>query len=149
MFKAVITAGAVLVVVGAAAAATIPSDDPIQSRQNLMKNVGAAMGAAGSMVRGDTEFEPRAAHLAMRTINSSIIGFVEFLAEGSHVGDTRALPAIWENMDDVLAKAESLRMATQAAIDAEPQDLDTFRPLFAEVGQNCRTCHEDYRRPEE
>jgi cytochrome c556 len=148
MFKAAIAAGAVLVVVGAAAAAAV-SDDPIQSRQNLMKNVGAAMGAAGSMVRGDTEFEPRAAHLAMRTINSSIIGFVELLPEGSHAGDTRALPAIWENMDDVLAKAESLRMATQAAIDAEPQDLDTFRPLFAEVGQNCRTCHEDYRRPEE
>jgi cytochrome c556 len=148
MFKAAITAGAVLVVVGAAAAATV-SDDPIQSRQNLMKNVGAAMGAAGNMVRGDTEFEPRAAHLAMRTMNSSIIGFVEFLAEGSHEGDTRALPAIWENMVDVLAKAEALRVATQAAIDAEPEDLDTFRPLFAEVGQTCRACHEDYRRPEE
>jgi cytochrome c556 len=148
MFKAVIAAGAVLVVVGAAAAATV-SDDPIQSRQNLMKNVGAAMGAAGNMVRGDTEFEPRAAHLAMRTINSSIIGFVELLPEGSHAGDTRALSAIWENMDDFLAKAESLRVATQAVIDAEPADLDSFRPLFAEVGQNCRACHEDYRRPEE
>jgi cytochrome c556 len=148
MFKAFIAAGAALVVVGAAAAATV-SDDPIQSRQTLMKNVGAAMGAAGNMVRGDTEFEPRAAQLAMRTMNSSIIGLVELLPEGSHAGDTRALPAIWENMDDFLAKAESLRAATQAAIDAEPADLDSFRPLFAEVGQNCSACHENYRRPQE
>lgn len=148
MLKAVIAAGAAVLVVGAAAAATV-SEDPIASRQNIMKNVGAAMQAAGNMVRGDTEFEPRAAALAMRTINSSIIGFVELLPEGSHMGDTRALPAIWENMDDVLAKAESLRVATQAAIDAEPGDLESFQPLFAEVGQNCRACHESYRRPED
>lgn len=148
MLKAVIAAGAAVLVVGAAAAATV-SEDPIASRQNIMKNVGAAMQAAGNMARGDTEFEPRAAALAMRTINSSIIGFVELLPDGTHAGDTRALPAIWENMDDFLAKAESLRVATQAAIDAEPADLETFRPLFAEVGQNCQACHEDYRRPED
>lgn len=148
MLKVAVAAGAVILVIGAAAAASV-SENPIQSRQNLMKNVGAAMGVAGNMVRGDTEFEPRAAQLAMRTINSSIIGLVELLPEGSHVGDTRALPAIWENMDDVLTKAESLRMATQMAIDAEPQDLDSFRPLFAEVGENCRACHELYRRPDE
>lgn len=148
MFKAAITAGAVLVVVGAAAVAAV-SDDPINSRQNLMKNSGAAFGAAGRMVRGDTEFEPRAAHLAMRTMNSSIIGFVELLPEGSHEGDTRALPEIWENMDDFLSKAEALRVATQTAIDAEPEDLDSFRPLFAQVGDACGACHEDYRLPED
>ncbi len=148
MWKAAIAVGAVVLAVGAATAATV-ADDPIEARQTLMKNVGSAMQVAGNMARGETEFEPRAAHMAMRTINSSIIGAMELFPEGTDSGDTRALPEIWDNMDDFLAKAEALREASQAAIDAEPQDLDSFRPLVADVGNNCSACHEDYRRPED
>jgi cytochrome c556 len=112
-----------------------------------MKNISAAMRVAGNMARGETEFEPRAAQMALRTINSSIIGAMELFPEGTGSGDTRALPAIWESLDDFYDKGEALRQATQAAIDAEPEDLDSFRPLLAQVGQNCSSCHENYRLP--
>lgn len=148
MLKHVLAAAGVVLVVGAATASTT-ADDPIEARKQLMKNVGAAMQVAGNMARGEAEFEPRAAQLALRTMNSSVIGFVELFPEDSDTGDTRALPAIWNDWDDFVSKAEALRDATQSAIDAEPGDLDSFRPLLAEVGQNCSTCHEPYRRPQD
>lgn len=148
MLRAAIAAGAAVLVVGMASAATV-TGDPVESRQTLMKNVGAAAAFAGAMVRGETEYEPDAAQVAMRTLNSSIIGFVELLPEGSHQGDTRALPEIWENWGDFLDRAQAMRDATQAAIDAEPEDLESFRQLFANVGTTCRNCHENYRLPED
>jgi cytochrome c556 len=148
MLKGSTLAGALVMVIGAGMAASA-NDDPIESRQAIMKNVGAAMQVAGNMARGEAEFESRAALMALRTLNSSIIGFTQFFPEGSGEGDTRALPAIWENMDDFLSRADDLRVASAAAIEAEPQDLSSFQAVFGPVGQSCGACHEDYRRPQD
>lgn len=136
---------------GAAAALADPvADDPIEARQEIMSNVGGAAQVGGEMAKGERDFDADTALLVMRTFNSSIIGFRELFPEDSHSnGETRALPEIWENMTDFLEKAESLRADSAAVIDEPPESLDDFRAAFGMVTDNCGTCHEDYRRPED
>lgn len=138
-FVAMVTAGA-----GAWA-----SEDAIETRQNIMENVGAAMQVAGNTARGEIAFDPVAVELALRTMNSSIIGFIHYFPEGSHEGDTRAEPEIWEEMENFLERAAVMREATATAIAAEPQDVDSLRAVFGDIADACGDCHEPYRVPED
>lgn len=133
-----------------AATAETAAEDPIEARKEIMSNVGGAAQIGGQMARGDREFDPATGLLVIRTFNSSIIGFRELFPEDSQTnGETRALPAIWENMADFLDHAESMRADTAAVIADPPESLEDFRAAFGMVTNNCGACHEDYRRPED
>jgi cytochrome c556 len=135
-------------VVGAGMAASA-NDDPIESRQAIMKNVGAAMQVAGNMARGEAEFESRAALMALRTLNSSIIGFTQILSRGSDEGDTQGASRDLGEHGRFPVARRCAAEASAAAIEAEPQDLSSFQAVFGPVGQSCGACHEDYRRPQD
>lgn len=140
---------AAALVVGAglvAATSVAAADDPITSRQHIMKNNGAAMGVLSKMVEGEMEFDATSAMLALRTINSGAIGLGEFFPEGSESGgETRAAPAIWEDMgafEEALAKFE----ATSAeAVESPPQSQEELAEVRGAVGASCGGCHETFR----
>ena len=59
--------------------------------------------------------------------------------------DTRALPAIWENMEDFRAKQTALQEATTALQGAAGTDLAVPQAAMGGVGQACGSCHQNYR----
>ncbi len=68
--------------------------------------------------------------------------------EGTSTADTdatRALPAIWDNLDDFTAKFADLQDASVALRDVAGDGLDTMRPAVGALGDACGACHEDYR----
>jgi cytochrome c556 len=60
--------------------------------------------------------------------------------------ETRALPIIWDRMEDFEAKATSMVEAANifAAIAAEGDRAKTIAAV-REYGSNCGSCHDDYR----
>ena len=62
--------------------------------------------------------------------------------------NTRALPAIWENMDDFAAKYADLQAATVALSDAAGTDLASLQGALGAVGGACSACHDAYRQPQ-
>lgn len=120
-------------------------DDPIIARQLLMKANGAASKVAFEMVKGTTPFDATAAAAAMKTIASDLEQFPTLFPEGSDQGETKASPAIWENMDDFKALAAKLVTDASAAADAAANGLDAFKTAFDAVGGDCGACHKKYR----
>ena len=120
-------------------------DDPIVSRQLLMKANGAASKVAFDMVKGKTPFDATAAAAAMKTIAGDLEQFPTLFPVGSDQGDTKASPAIWENMDDFKALAAKLVTDANAAADATANGLDAFKAAFDIVGGDCGACHKKYR----
>jgi cytochrome c556 len=120
-------------------------DDPIVARQLLMKANGAASKAAFDMVKGTTPFDVAKAVEAMKTIVSDMETFPTLFPEGSDQGDTKASPAIWENMDDFKALAAKLATDANAAADAAANGVDAFKTAFDAVGGDCGACHKKYR----
>jgi cytochrome c556 len=120
--------------------------DPIQARQSIMKNVGAAMKAAGAMATGKMEYDALATELAVRTINSSAIGFPMFFPEDSKTGgETEAAPTIWEDMDGFSEGAAQLATDAATATEAAKGGMDAFKGAFFAMAKNCKACHEKFR----
>ena len=142
--KATVPAGAFVLAAGIVAASA--SEDPIASRQAMMKNTGASIGAIAKMAKGEAEFDATAANLAIRAINNSAIGIVHLFPAGSETGmDTEAAPKIWEDMAGFVEKAKAMEDVTADAIAFPAASLDDLKEQLGKLGGTCKGCHEGYR----
>ena len=125
------------------------AEDPITKRRMLMRANGGAAGLGGAMVKGEIPFTPAAANAVL--VNFRAVGhtFGDYFPEGSQTGDTRALPRIWEDMAGFQAELADFRADAEAAVAAKPETLEAFRAVFTTLGQDCQSCHEKYRRPQD
>ncbi|UIJ73381.1 cytochrome c [Aurantimonas sp. HBX-1] len=123
-----------------------PDVDPIEARQAIMSNNGAAAKLGGQMVKGETPFDPAAAGVALRTMQSGSLGFGYYFPEGSDTGgDTEAAPAIWEKPEEFRSALAKFQNDAAAAIEAKPEDLEAFKQAFSAVTANCKSCHDEFR----
>ena len=135
---AVVTAGFAV-----AAAAAL---NPIETRKSIMKSVGASAKAMGDMVKGEAPYDAGKAQLAMRTVFTGAAGYQFYFPEDSKAGsDTAARPEIWQNKADFNARIEKLASDALAGIEPAGKGLDSLKPAFQKVTQNCQGCHEQYR----
>ncbi len=136
-----------LVAFAAVAQNDAPADpsDPISLRQHMMKNVGAAMGMAGKMAKGEEAYDPRVAEAAFRVMNNAALGFGGKFPEGAMSEASEASPKIWEDRAGFDAAVAKFIADTAGAAAAKPTTLDDFKPVFGQVAGNCKGCHEAYR----
>lgn len=137
-------------ILGAFTSGMALSDTPHQMRETLMKGMSGKLAILGAMVQGKAPYDAAAATTAATELAAlAAQDVVPLFPEGSAEGDgNRALPAIWNNMDDFLAKHTVL---TKAAADLAPvagNGLDALKAGFGPVGGACAACHKEYRAPE-
>jgi len=137
---------AVLAVVSAAAGA-YAVEDPVFTRKSLMDANGGAAGLAGAMMKGDVPFSPAAAKSVFLTHHAVAYSYGDYFPAGSDTGDTKASPKIWEDAAGFAAALQKFQQDTDAAIAANPQDLDAFKAAFGQVASNCKACHDAYKLP--
>lgn len=124
------------------------SADPIADRKAIMKERGGlAFGQLAPVAKGEKPFDAAAVMTVLQGLEANHKKFdVDALfPAGSETGDTKASPKIWEDMAGFKAAHEAYGAAVAAAIAANPQDLDAFKPLFGAIGQGCGSCHSGYR----
>lgn len=125
--------------------AALAMDDPIKTRQELMKLIGGSMKLLGQMAKGEVDYDATKAEAAVQKINQSIQGFPDHFPAGSDTGETEAGPKIWTDMDAFKTIANNLETAAAAAIPTAGQGLDAMRATLGSIGKNCKECHEGYR----
>ncbi len=142
-FRAISTLATVVMLSFGGAALAV--DDPIKTRQDLMKGIGDSMKALGQMAKGEIEYDAAKAQAAVETIHTNIQTFPNHFPEGSTEGKTEAGPKIWTDMEGFETIANNLEMASADAIPAVGQDLDSLRGALGAIGKSCKECHEGYR----
>ncbi len=60
---------------------------------------------------------------------------------------TRALPAIWDNIPDVIRISQDLGAAADTMAGVAGDGLDAVKGNIRAIGAACSECHEDYRAP--
>ena len=150
MKRTVFVVAAVALGITAAAA----QQDPIAARKALMKANGDAAKTAGAMIKGDTPFDPAAAHKIFATFEDAAAKMPALFPASSKPGDTSAdsdpfsaNPKIWDddNLADIKARFTKFGNDAKAA-DASVKDLDSFKAALGDIGKNdCGACHQDYR----
>ncbi len=122
--------------------------EAIKTRQAHMKAYGAQLQILGGMAQDKVAYDATAA--AAATLASlAATDQSAFWPQGSDtsVEGSKALPAIWVNIDDVIAKAGALQAATATLATAAGTDLDSLKAAFGPVGAACGACHQTYRQP--
>ena len=114
-------------------------EEAVEQRQALMRDNGATLRSAGAAT--GTE-----AIAAMEHLYNNFDHIPDLFPEGSIVGDSKALPVIWENWEAFVAIAD--RGAT-AAMDgraaAEAGDAAAYAAAVQTIGGACGECHQQFR----
>lgn len=121
---------------------------PIQSyRQSWFAMLGTNFGPMVSMLKGempwnDEQLKSFAEQLATLTAMDMSFGF----SPGSHTGQTRAKPEIWQNSDDFKAKLADMRdAAAELRTAVNGGDKKAIGEGIAKTGGTCKACHDEYK----
>jgi cytochrome c556 len=144
MMKRVVLAAAVAAL---GVTAVLAQSDPIAARKAIMKENNNQGRIVRDMADGKRPFDLAAAKKAFATFQSASAKLPDLFPESSKVGDTRALPAIWEKSAEFKAAAAKFGSDAKAA-EASTKDLESLKTAFAEVGKNCGSCHQTFRKPQ-
>jgi cytochrome c556 len=118
------------------------SDGDKEYREHTMEAIGGHMQAAVNIIKGEVSHTDHLAIHAGALAELSAIVPALFPA-GSGEG-TDAKPAIWENPDDFAERVEAFKTAAPA-FDAAVSSGEGVGPAIQNLGQACKSCHDDYR----
>ncbi len=121
--------------------ASLSPEEMVAKRQAVMKEDGGILKGAGAL--SGPEAVTAAEHLIQNFTNLSVL-----FPEGTLVGDTEALPVIWEKNDEFQAIfATAVANATAMKAAAEAGDADAYMAAIKATGGVCGQCHQTFRKP--
>ena len=157
MFKGMAVIGTVLglaVLAGAASSQDASQKalaDATKARQAQMQLYAFNLGLLGGMAKGEVPYDAAAATGAAGNLASlARLDQSRLWPEGSDemgVDGSKALPAIWENIPDVMSKGADLVTAATAMEAAAGTDLASLQGSMGALGGACGACHKAYRVP--
>lgn len=150
--KAILAGLAAAAVTGAAFAAG--HLDPvvaagITARKSHMQLYQHNIAVLGGMAQGAIDYNADAASVAasnlaaLTTLNQ--MTYWPLGSDTASVEETKALPAIWEDFEGVMAKAGALVEAAAALNAVAGNSLEEMQAALGPVGQACGDCHRAFR----
>jgi len=114
-------------------------EEAVSMRIALMKEDGGLLRSAGSLTGAE-------AVAAMQTLQKNYSHIPTLFPEGSIVGESEALPAIWENWDAFVAIAKTGEDAAAAGVTAaEAGDAAGYAAALKTLQGTCGQCHQQFR----
>lgn len=132
--------------VALSAGVVIAQQDPVTTRENLMKENNNHAKTMVQMMRGQIPFDAAAIETAFAQWADTAQKLPGLFPESSKTGgDNRASPKIWLNKKDFDDKSAAFGKAVADNRDKAKASLAGLKMAIPEVGQACDNCHEDYR----
>ena len=133
-----------LIFAGGMAMAQEATDPTVVAWENLMRANGGAAKVLGEMAGGKTAYDQAAAEAAKATLIANAKATPAAFQTQATDPASRAMPAIWTNWDDFVAKSGALVAAVEA-IDVS--SAETIGAGMGAVGGACGACHKAYQMP--
>ncbi|MDT7524548.1 cytochrome c [Pseudidiomarina sp. GXY010] len=124
------------------------ADKAVEYRQKALSLMQNNFAYLGDMVKGDMEFDGEIFKARAADFSAlSAMPWIGFSQTGAMPGNNSdALPAIWDNWDDFMQRAESFQQdAAALAAAAESGDQGDIRKAFMAAAKNCKACHDQYK----
>lgn len=149
-----IAAFAAATVATSALAAGHGGNPAVSARKAHMQLYAHNLGILGAMARGNAEYDAAAATAAAGNLAElASIDQGSYWVPGTDSDslpeESRALPVLFDNLDDVTAQRLKLLAAAESLAATAGDGLDAVRAGLGPIGQTCGSCHEDYQLPRE
>jgi len=151
MKKTVFTLAAVAAVIGTVAVAQDYSAN-LKARQGQFRILALNIGILGGMAQGKIAYDAEAAQRAADSMVAvTHIDPGPLWPEGSDnmsIDGTRAMPSIWDENADFLAKWGALGDAAAGMQQVAATGQEALGPAMGKLGGACKACHDKHRAPE-
>lgn len=139
-------AGIAAVAFGSMALADGHEADPaVKARQAHMQLYAHNLGILGGMAQAKIDYDAELAQIAANNLAAvASLDETTYWVDGTAEG-TKARPAIWENMDDFMAKQDGMTAAAAAMAEVAGTDLASLQGAMGDLGGACSACHREYR----
>jgi cytochrome c556 len=149
-------AGAAALTLGTLALSTVATADghaevnpAVKARQAHMQLYAHNLGVLGGMAQGKIDYDAGAAQAAAdNMVALGVINQASYWPAGtdaSAIEGTAALPALWENFENVMAINADYVAAADAMAAVAGNDLASLQGAMAALGGTCSACHREYR----
>jgi cytochrome c556 len=151
MKRNLIVAVAVAALVGIVSVAVSETggDDAIKDRHLAMNEIGGSMGTLAAMVKKQAPFDAAVVEKNAGAIAERLEKAASLFPEGSDSGEieTWAKPEVWSDAEGF---AKAMGQARDAAVELKSvTEAAALGPALGKLGNNCKTCHDKYRRPKQ
>jgi len=120
-------------------------EDAADYRSAVMTSLRGHIGAASMIARGLVENDGHLLGHAQGLANGAN-ELSRVFPKGSNVGESEALPVIWEEPEAFAEAIAKLQESTAAFVTAaESGDEEAIGAAFRNVGMSCRGCHDRFR----
>ena len=125
------------------------AEDAADYRIAVMTSLRGHMVAASMIVRGLVEDNGYLVKHA-EGLENGLREAHRVFQEGSNVGESAALPAIWQNTEDFASSLKKAEEASSAFTKAAASgDAAAIGGAFRDVGQSCRGCHDEFKQSDD
>lgn len=135
-----------------AAGAAYANDAAVKARQGQFALYAFNLGPLAGMAQGQVPYDATVAQAAAdNLVHLTSLDQSRHWPEGTDsmsIDGTRALPAIWDDLDDFAAKFEALQTAALAMQAAAGTDLAALQAALGPLGGACQACHQANRAPQ-
>lgn len=122
-------------------------EDAVKYRKAAFTVMANHFGRIGAMANGRAPFDAKVAADSAAIVETMSKLPWEAFGPGTDKGETRALPAIWNEQAKFKEGSDKLQAATaQLNAAAKTGNLDAVKTAFGAVGQSCKACHDVYRK---
>lgn len=146
----IIPSALILAVAGGAFAASHGGNPAVKARKSHMTLNGFNLGVLGAMAKGDAPYDADAATAAANNLVAlASINQMAYWPAGTDNGalgeETRALPALWEDMGAVMEKVGAVKAAAESLAAVAGTGQEALGPAVGALGGACTECHKAYR----
>jgi cytochrome c556 len=121
-------------------------ESPQEARHELMEEVRDGAKPVARMLKGEQDFDAAIAMQSFQTWSRAAGIFGDLFPEGTQTGyETEAKATIWTDREGFDAALRKFDEAVNAAVEANPQDLEALKVAAGPVFKSCKGCHEEYR----
>jgi len=122
------------------------SSDNIKKRQNAMQQVREATKVLFPMAKGKTDYDDFVVISMLEQMLDAAKPYESYFPnEQEVVAHSEAAETIWKDRSGFNKSVKQFLDDIEFALNAEPESLDDFKPMFAKITNNCKSCHQVYR----
>lgn len=121
----------------------------VKARQGQFNLYAFNLGVLAGMAQGNVEYDAEAAQTAADNLfHLTRVDQIAMWPQGTDnasMEGTRALPAIWEDLEGFVGRYNALQSAAEAMQGAAGTDLATLQGALGGLAGTCQACHQQFR----
>ena len=122
------------------------SNENVKNRQNAMQQVRESVKVLFPIAKGKNDYDDFIVISMLEQMLEAAKPYASYFPiEKEAIAHSEAAETIWSDRTGFNNSVKKFLDDIEYALNAEPESLDDFKPMFAKITTNCQSCHQVYR----